>query len=309
MKFLKILLVLAMSISCLKVEEPLRIGSNVWPGYEGMFLARNQKYFTEKEVKLLEYPSASEVLRAFESKIIDAAALTMDESLLSFRRGNDLKVILIFDFSNGGDVLIAKPGIKKIEDLKGRRIGVETSALGAFFLSRIMEIAGIERDELTIVPVDVNNHESAFKNNQVDAVVTFEPVRSKLLRAGGIQIFDSSKIPYEILDVLVVRKSVLKTKKGQIKKFLNGYYKALEFWKENPDISAKIIAPREKLSPDEFKEALKGIYIPNKRENMKLLSGEDERFIKGIKTLNKTLNRLKLSEGEVVIKDSIERVD
>lgn len=58
---------------------PLRIGTLVWPGYEPLYLARERGYLDPKSVRLVEYPSNSEVTRAFRNRAIEAAALTFDE--------------------------------------------------------------------------------------------------------------------------------------------------------------------------------------------------------------------------------------
>lgn len=53
--------------------------------------------------------------------------------------------------------------------------------------------------------LEVDEHEGAFGSGKVDAVVTFEPVRSRLLARGAVQIFDRRQIPGEIIHVLVMR--------------------------------------------------------------------------------------------------------
>ena len=63
-------------------NEPLKLGTNLWIGYEPLYLARNLGYFTPEEISLYEMPSTSDVIRAFENGLIDCAALTLDETFL-----------------------------------------------------------------------------------------------------------------------------------------------------------------------------------------------------------------------------------
>ena len=63
--------------------------------------------------------------------------------------------------------------------------------------------------DIKIVFLGVSEHERAFKNGKVDAVVTFGSARTKLLAAGAKQLFDSSQIPGEIVDVLIVSEDVI----------------------------------------------------------------------------------------------------
>jgi ABC-type nitrate/sulfonate/bicarbonate transport system substrate-binding protein len=178
---------------------PFRIAANIWPGYEPLHLAAKLGYFAPLPVTVHEMPSSSASLHAFRNRTVDAAALTLDETLLLAQDGIDLRIILILDVSNGADVLMARPEITQPADLRGRRIGVENTALGAYVLSRALEQAGLLPTEVQVVSLTVDRHEEAYLTGEVDAVVTFEPVRTKLLDRGARILFDSRRLPDEIL--------------------------------------------------------------------------------------------------------------
>ncbi len=98
--------------------QTLRIGTSVWPGYEPLYLARELGYLKTDEVDLLEYTSASQVLRAYKNGLLDAAAITLDEAIKLLEGGEDFRVILVMDVSNGADVLLGQASLKSIDDLK-----------------------------------------------------------------------------------------------------------------------------------------------------------------------------------------------
>ncbi|MFZ5530937.1 MAG: ABC transporter substrate-binding protein, partial [Pseudomonadota bacterium] len=164
------LLLLALLGACSDPPDPpLRVGTNVWPGYEPLYLARDLNFFNAQQVRLVEYPNASEVLRSFRNDAIEVAAVTLDEALLLHDHTPDIRIILGLDYSNGGDALLAQPGIRTLAELKGRRVGVENTALGAYMLSLALESIGMFSSEVQIVPLTVDAHETAFKNKTVDA--------------------------------------------------------------------------------------------------------------------------------------------
>lgn len=282
------LLTLMLLFGCTqKPQPPLRVGTNIWPGYEFLYLARDLGYYKNSPIKLIEYTSASEVIRAYLNGVIDAAALTMDEVFLLAEQKENPKVVLIMDFSDGGDVVIAKPEIRQLSDLRGKRIGVETTALGAFMLTRALEHADMNIKDVSVVPLEVAEHENAFKKGTVDAVVTFEPVRSNLLNAGGNLLFDSSKIPGEIIDVLIIRKELIASKNKTLNVLLSGWFKALDYFTENPEDGSRRIAPREGVTPEQFLTSLEGLHIPDKKENINLLSKQDPALYKGMGHLSR----------------------
>lgn len=254
-------------------QTSLHIATNVWPGYEPLYLARSLGYFNESTVRFHEMTTSADVLKAFRNHAIDAAALTIDEALLLIQDGIDIRVLLVTDISNGADVIVAHPTIKSTRDLKGKRVGVESMALGAYVLSRALDKAGLTPRDVTIVPVAVQEHVQAYAAGKIDAVVTFEPAKTKILALGGRSIFDSRQIPNEVIDAIVVRTDILQSKSGQIQELEEGWFKALEYLQKNPADATQRMGKREGISATEFSDALKGLNIPDKNENKRLLSG------------------------------------
>ena len=253
---------------------PLHIATNVWPGYEPLYLARSLGYYNESTIRFHEMTTSSDVLKAFRNRAIDVAALTLDEALLLLQDGINVKIVFVTDISNGADVIVARPAIKGIRDLKGKRVGVESLALGAYVLSRALSKAGLTPGDVTIVPLSVQEHEQAYTAGKIDAVVTFEPAKTKIIAQGGRCIFDSSEIPNEIIDVIVVRTDLLTSKSGQLKALEEGWFRALDYLKNNPADAAQRMGRREGITAVEFTDALKNLNIPDKNENKRLLSGE-----------------------------------
>jgi len=249
------------------VAEPLAVGTNVWPGYEPLYLARNLGYYNDS-IRLVEYSSATEVLRAIRNKLIDVATLTLDEVLLLRQSGVDVRIVLVTDISNGGDVIVARPGIESLADLKGRKVGVESTALGAYVLTRALQKVGLTPADVQVVPIEVASHYMAYTDNVMDAVVTFEPVRSQLLRDGAHLVFDSSQIPGEIVDVVVVREEVLAGKEEQIQGLISGWFKALTYLSVNPNDASKRMTGRLNLSPEEVLASYEGLILPDPEGNL-----------------------------------------
>lgn len=275
-------------------EPPLRIGSNVWPGYEPLYLARSLGYFDATPVRLVEYPSATEVSRALRNGAIEAAALTLDEVLAVAQYGVAVQVVLVMDASHGGDVVLGKPDILELKDIRGRRVGVESSALGAYVLTRALQIAGLDDADITVVPVPVSSQEQAFRENRVDVVVTFEPVRTQMLKQGARQLFDSSQIPGEVVDVLAVRTEYLERHPRQVKDLVSRWFAALEYRAKNPDDSDRRMSKRLAMSPEEATPSFSGLRIPGAEDNHRLLGNHPPQLLAPAARLMRTLLEKKL---------------
>ncbi len=285
-----ILIITLLIYSCKNNNETLKIGTNVWPGYEPIYIAREIGKLDKNKIKLVEFGSSSQVIRAYRKNLLNGAGLTLDEVIFLKSLGFNPKIVLIADISNGADVLIVKPYIKSLKDLKGKKIGVENTALGAFFLTRILEKARLSAKDITIVPLEINQHYRAFINNKIDAVITFEPVKTKLLKTGAKILFDSSKIPGEIVDVFVVEEDFLKNNEDIVKYFVNAWFYGLNFLNEHPNQAFKIVAKREGVSVEEVKNSYKGLILPSKKENIKLMQEKLKKTIISITKIMKDKN-------------------
>lgn len=252
---------------------PLKLGTNLWPGYEPLYLAREHGLLLADQVVLVELLSASEVMRAFRNGAIDAAALTLDEVITLRSMGMAPVIVQVADISAGADAILARQGIHSIADLRGKRIGVEATALGAYMLSRALEMHQLASQDVEVVRLEVNEHRAAFLRGDIDAVVTFDPVRHQLMEAGAVNIFDSSQIPGEIVDVLVVREELLGSHHAQVQHLIQAWQQSLELIRRQPERSARDMARRLKMTPDEVLHSQSEMQLPgweSSRELMRL---------------------------------------
>ncbi|MDX2098592.1 MAG: ABC transporter substrate-binding protein [Leptolyngbyaceae cyanobacterium bins.59] len=281
---------LAVLIGCAQEPPvPLRVGSNVWPGFESLYLARDLGYYKDPSIQLVSYPSATEVTRAFRNGELEVAALTLDETLALAETEPNIRILLVTDISNGADVILGKPDLKTLQDLKGKRVGVESSALGAYVLSRALDQTKLSPQEIRIVSLGASEHELAFKQGRVDAIVTFDPTRSNLIAGGANLLFDSRQIPGEVVDVLVVRQELLERRHATMKALVEGWFKALDYLAQNPEDASLRMAPRQGVTPKQFLDSLKLLKIPTLLENQQLLSQKDPTLIEGAKRLSRVM--------------------
>lgn len=275
--------------SCAKETLPLRVGAVIWPGTESLYLARDLGYYDNTPIRLLDYPSDSELMRAYRNGDLEAITITLDEALSLRETTPDVRVVTIQDISNGGDAIVAKPEIKKLADLKGRRVGVESTALGAFVLIRALDQVGMSTKDVKIVTLLISQQERAFKQGSIDAAVTFEPTVSRLRAAGANLLFDSSQMPGEIFDVVAMRESVITKQPATAKALTVGWFRALDYLQKHPQDAARKMAPHAGVTPEQFLKSLNGIRIPDVQENQKILGKKDAVSLTAARKLTKVM--------------------
>ncbi len=287
-------------VSCAKEPPPLlRVGFVVWPGSEGLYLARDLGYYGNAPIKLIDYPSDQELMRSYRSGDLEAITISLDEAWSLAETAPDLRIVIIQDISNGGDAILAKPEIKKLQDLKGRRVGVESTALGAFELSRALEQVGMSPQDVQIVSLLISQDEQLFKQGSIDAVVTYEPTVSNLLATDANLLFSSRQIPGEVLDVVAMRESVVTNQPATAQALTTGWFRALDYLQLHPADAARRMASHEGVTPVQFLKSLNGIRIPDVQSNQHILGKTDTASIETLSRLAKYMVKKNLLKKAV----------
>ena len=254
--------------------EPLRIASSPWPGYEPLYLARDLGYLTRQQANVFELPSADISIESFRNRSADMATLTLDETLDLLAGGVKLRVLFVVDGSNGADAVMATPDVKTLADLKGRRIVIENLPLGVYMLSRTLSAAKLTRADVQVIPSAESKHLEMYKQGKGDAFITFDPFKTQLAALGAHVIFDSSKIPNEIFDLMVVHEDVFQARRKEVCSVARQWFRTLEYMHQSPDDASRRIAKRLGVSQPEYQAMAGSISTPTRAENLQLISGK-----------------------------------
>jgi NitT/TauT family transport system substrate-binding protein len=271
-------------------SPPLRIASEQWCGYQFMFLAQQEGWLPQSGLELRETGFASDSVAALKQGQVDGAALTLNEVLLLRDQGMPLSVVTVFDFSAGADVVLVKPGISNLSELKGKRIGVEATSLGVVMLSKVLEAAGLRRSDVTVIPMD-EDHLAAWNSANMDAVLTYEPALSRLQKQGLVNIYDSRKLPLVIVDVLAVRPEAAERHAEALRALIAGHFRALTQWRNNPIDTAYRLSARLGVKADEVKGVFKGLDLPDAAYNRKYLTAPAVELTQAVQAITRILTQ------------------
>ena len=254
---------LALHLGCAPPKSAaLRVGINPWPGYEFLYLAQEKGFYREAglEVRLVEFNSLSDARRAYERGQINVLASTVIEVLQARDySARSPQIVQVVDYSNGADVILARSGLTNGAGLRGARVGLELASLGIYVLARGLEKSGLSLGDVKMVSMDQLLMEEAFRNGELDAIVTYPPTSTKVLRDSRANtVFSSAEIPGEVIDVIAIEAEVNQQRPGEVAKLLRAYHRAIAYTQENPAEAYRIMAAREGLTPEEFRTSLTG---------------------------------------------------
>jgi len=252
----------------------LKVAYSDWPGWVAWDIAIQKGWFKEAgvnvEFRWFEYVPSME---AFSAGKVDAVTMTNGDALVTGSSGAPSVCILANDYSNGNDMVVAKPGIKSIAELKGKKIGVEKGFVDHLLLLNALKSAGLADKDVKLVDVKTDETPQSLKSGSVDAIAAWQPNSGAALREvpGSTAIYTSANVPGLIYDHLCVNPKSLAERRSDWVKIVKVWLKIADFLadEKNLDEAAKIMSARVGLAAPEYKALMKGTFFLAKEGNLK----------------------------------------
>lgn len=260
--------------------EPLKIAYSDWPGWVAWEVAVQKGWFKEAGVDVkFEWFEYVPSMEAFAAGKVDAVCVTNGDALVTGATGAPSKAILINDFSNGNDMIVAQPGIKSIKDLKGKKIGVEVGFVDHLLLLKALEAHGMTEADVELVNVPTSETAKALASGDVAAIAAWQPNSGQALKAvpGSTAIYTSADVPGLIYDVLAVNPASLSERRDDWKKVVQVWNRVAAYINDpaTQDEAVEIMAARVNLPPEEYKPFLQGTKILTLEEAKKAFTKGD----------------------------------
>ncbi|MEQ1528043.1 MAG: substrate-binding domain-containing protein [Methylococcales bacterium] len=280
-------------LSGCRPNKPLKIASQAWPGYAFLYLAHEQGFISNEKIEIMQTANLGESSSALAKGQVDGAALTLEEGLHILDQGISLQVVLVLDASAGADAVMVKPGIQHLAQLKGKQIGVEPSTLSDIMYAKILEVSGLNSDDIKRVRMNFD-HVKAWEIGNLDAIITYDPNITLFEQKGLLRIFDSRSMPGRIVDVLAIRTDVADRYSTTLTELVAGHFTALNLWQKNQIDTTFLLAKILSIKPDEVKEVFKGLDLPDASFNRHYLSAPAEEMKKSVGEIAQIMIRDKL---------------
>jgi NitT/TauT family transport system substrate-binding protein len=181
------------------------------------------------KIKLTQVNDYVESINQYTAGQFDACVMTnMDMLTIPSAGGVDSTALIVGDFSNGNDGIVLKGKGKKLADIKGQNVNLVELSVSHYLLARGLESIGLKERDIKVVNTSDADIVAAYGAAGTTAVVTWKPQLSEIAAAPTAQVvFDSSKIPGEIIDLMVVKTAVLKANPKLGKALVGAWYETI----------------------------------------------------------------------------------
>jgi NitT/TauT family transport system substrate-binding protein len=224
----------------------------------GMFMAQQEGLFKKNglDVELIHIPSSSRGIQAILAGEIGFSFMDGANEVQANLKGANLALVAgatnrqVFS-------LMAKPEVKSVGDLKGKKIGItrigsstHTSALYA------LGQAGLRPNDYQILPlVEVPNIFTALAAGQIDAGVVSPPTNSRARKAGFRELMDLAKDGPEYVSVAVgTSRSYIAANEDTVRRVVRSYAEGVYVFKTNKAAAIRMIQRHLKVKEVDIQE-------------------------------------------------------
>ena len=169
-----------------------------------------------------------ESINQYTAGAYDGCAMTnMDALTIPAAGGVDSTALIVGDFSNGNDGVVLK-GTDTLANIKGQDVNLVELSVSHYLLARALDTVNLSEKDLTVVNTSDADMVAAFTTKGVTAVATWNPLLSEITAMpDSHKVFDSSKIPGEIIDLMVVNTETLKANPNFGKALTGAWYEIM----------------------------------------------------------------------------------
>jgi NitT/TauT family transport system substrate-binding protein len=187
-------------------------------------------------IKVTQINDYVESINQYTAGKFDGVTVTnMDALTIPAAGGVDTTAVIMGDYSNGNDGIVLKNG-KTLADIKGRKINIVELSVSHYLLARGLSTVKLREKDIKVVNTSDADIVAAFKSPDSTAVVTWNPQLLEVkAEPNATPVFDSSKIPGEIQDLLVVNTQTLKDNPDFGKALVGIWYETIALIKDPSD--------------------------------------------------------------------------
>ena len=181
------------------------------------------------DVEIVQINDYIESINQYTAGQFDGVSATnMDTLSIPSGGGVDTTALIVGDYSNGNDAVILK-GDGDLSTLAGKPVNLVELSVSHYLLARGLDTVGLSEADLDgVINTSDADMIAAFATDDVEAVVTWNPLVSSILEdPSATKLFDSSDIPGEIIDLMVVNTETLEANPSFGKAMAGAWYELM----------------------------------------------------------------------------------
>ncbi len=180
------------------------------------------------DIEVVQINDYIESINQYSMGEFDACTMTnMDALTIPAAGGVDSTALIVGDFSNGNDGIVLK-GKDSLADIKGQTVNLVELSVSHYLLARGLESVGLTERDVEVVNTSDADMVAVYATPGVTAVATWNPLLSEVAAMpDSHRVFDSSQIPGEVIDLLIINTETLAANPALGKALTGAWYEIM----------------------------------------------------------------------------------
>jgi len=250
-------------ISCSSdYEKRLKISATTWVGYTPLFYAKEKGWLQPLNIKLVHLSSLAENMYLYSAGNSDAYVGTQYEYEVLSKEMDSLIPIMMFDKSNGGDVVMSNFSIEELQStLAPINIYLEIDSINSKLIKDFLSKYNLLEKKINYINEDQTTIKLLKSNEKATLIVTYLPYNF-LLEKNGFKEIASTKESVDLLivDAMFTKVEVYNEHKQQFRELKKLMNKSVEALNKDPREFYNTVKPYMlDISYEEFVDTLNDI--------------------------------------------------
>ena len=264
-------LIVVLLYSCdTQQKPPIKIVANSWIGYSPLFYAKDKGWLDEINIQVSNVVSLGESMMTYQTGHFHAITGTQYEYEKLQEKHSDLVPIIMFDRSNGGDMVMSNQSISDLQNTSDTiDVFLEIDSINHTVFKDFIKVHQLTDKNFNYLNKDQLRIVTQLKTEQASQptiIITYVPYNFELAEK-GFQTIASTKDSLDIivLDALYTSKQVFLENQETFKQLKTQINRALKDLEQDPKSYYTVVKPYlEEVSYKDFKSALNDIEWLNK---------------------------------------------
>ncbi|MDR0886725.1 MAG: aliphatic sulfonate ABC transporter substrate-binding protein [Clostridiales Family XIII bacterium] len=230
-----------------------------------------EEAFPDAEVTWIEFQSGPDILAAIQGGSIDFSTIGTPPGTIGIANGLPYKIFYLHDVIAESEGLIVKAdsGIESVADVKGKRIATVFASTSHFSLSNALKLDGLTDADVQLYDMKAPDIFAAWERGDIDGAYVWEPIKTKLLDAGGKQIISSGEVAESGAitgEFGIVSDAFSEKYPDAVKTYIDILDEATDAYKNDQENTAKLIAPGLGITEEEALISMNEIIVLSKAD-------------------------------------------
>ncbi len=242
-------------------EQKIKIATNSWIGYTPLFYAKETGELEKLGFSIIINVSLAEAADVYNVGKADMVTTTQHEYHVLKEMMGDVTPVILFDRSNGGDMILANVSLDEIKRAPRIVVYLEVDSINAELLQEFIKKNDIDQKKLSIINEDQQKIQDVENTKTPILIVTYTPYDVALKKKGFKEIASTKNIhDLIVIDALCARKKVIDEHKDRLVALKKVLDQKIEQIKKNPKSSFGYVKKYlGDISYEEYLASLKSI--------------------------------------------------